>query len=420
MTTLSSDVAIAQSEQEWNFCVSLFYGADDIARQECPWLEPALFINAELGAYWKKILDGEDKLAAANDLNLSIELFGRGTQIPNVTRPEEYARAISNVYYLRQVAQELSDIARAVKDKDVSKVKQKIGKLDALAPACKARIFTPQEIDIEFRQKLVSGFPMVKTHLPSVDNIIGGLFGGELSILAAATSMGKSALAMQFARNVANDKERVLFFSLEMARMQLWARMACPLAGYSWIDVRAGKVDANGLQLIANESEKLQRQYGDYLLVQDEVRTLPEMHQLVAQYKPRLVIVDYLEEINWHDPSESKVDWYGKACRFMRNYFSRSIGAHTMVVHQVGRDVGRRKDKIPTLADLKWSSDLEQAADEVFFGHREDYWDRRATNLTKVPFELWVAKNRQGARTGCATLEYDLKQQWFSEYQVYP
>ena len=87
-----------------------------------------------------------------------------------------------------------------------------------------------------------------------------------------------------------------------------------------------------------------------------------------------------------------------------------------MLVHQIGRSAEMSDDKEPQLKDLRWSADLEQRADMVWLGYRQDMYKGMAPGQTSVPFQVNVAKNRQGSAGNQqkVILDYDLQKQTFS------
>jgi replicative DNA helicase len=388
----------------------------DVAKHECAWLDPNKFVDEDLGAFWKEVIDTGDSVAAAVHHNVTDRLLQAQSQVLLTTRPTPYAKEISQGTYFSDVYKIVLSMVREVGAGDYAKVSEWADKLGQISPVSSVDAYTTTDIDSEFQSMLKTSFPLVKTGLDTLDRSLGGLFGSEMSILSARPGVGKTAFATHVARNVAEAHNTVLFFSVEMSRTQLWGRMACPLAGISWTALRAGEVTQEQKDKVAAASRSLEAKYGDFLLIQDEVRTLEEMHQVVIRHKPMLVVVDHLDEIVWHNDNDSEVKWYGEAAKYIRQRFSRDVGCHTMLIHQLNRDVENRSDKRPKLSDLRGSGKLEQIADTVLMGYREDLYDECGVDYGySVPFELWVRKHRQGQVNVLVDLTYNLREQQFKD-----
>src|SRR3990167_555887 len=400
-----------QREYELQFAACVFGGGHDIALKECCWLEAGNFLDVRLGKFWGDVLLHGDPIRAANDGELTVELLKWVNRVPMVTRPDEYARKVAEMNYYREVIGGLTQIAQAVDHGDSADVISRIGQLQTYERKGSMQAYTAKDIGLEFRTLLTSNtFKKVLTHIQIVDQNLGGLFGNEQIILAGRPATGKTAIALQIARNVAEHGQTVLFLSLEMARGELWARLACGKAGLSWKDVRANCISPQQRIDLANASTILETNLGDRLLVQDEVWTLGEMHQIVARHKSDLVIVDRLDLINWPDPKEKEVVWLGKAARYLRNNIARKMHVPLLLIHQLNREVEKRQEKRPILADLRSSGELEAIADVVLMIYRDDYYSHDTTAKV-VQMELWARKNRQGAMNAKMALSYDLERQ---------
>jgi replicative DNA helicase len=414
VTSVREDLHIHKVANERNFCACVFSGGGQDAVDNCGWLSPDQFTDRKLAEFWAQVLQHEDALRAANDTGLTNELINYCTQAPTLARVDEYARLIAEDAYLMTVLSELSEIARDISNRDSTSVISKIDNLHAKPITHGKQGFTPEIIDSEFRQVIRDDSPSLMTRLPAIDNILGGLFGGELIVIASRPGMGKTQLVLQIGRVSAIEGKKVLFFSLEMQRVQLWARMACPLAGYEWKDVRAKRVDEEGLVKIEEASISLRRRLGSNFIVQDEEHSIFGIHQACVRYRPDLVIIDQLPDVIWHDPNEKKLHWYGKACKYFRHYIAKKLDAPLILVHQLSRKPEDRPDKRPQMADLRDSGEIEQRADVIGLGYRQDVYKGRAPGQHKVPFELVIEKNRQGNSKSTALLDYDLKAQWFA------
>jgi hypothetical protein len=189
--------------------------------------------------------------------------------------------------------------------------------------------------------------------------------------------------------------------------------MACPYANTTWREVRANEVSDATLKRLLEESDKLHDGFGDRLIIEDNVYTVNEMHNLCVDYQPDIVFIDQLPDIQWHNPHEEELIWFGKACKHIRQYIAKNLRCAVVLVHQLNRSVEQRKDKRPKLSDLRMSGEIEQRSDVVWMGYRDDYYDENPSTGSHVPFELWVMKNRQGISKVRSVLNYNLENQWF-------
>lgn len=415
MTTINAELARKQTQNEWYFSSCLISGSAGAAIRDCAWLEPKIFINKQLSTLWEKTLGGIDPLSVANDFagDFLTELLVRAARTPNLARPDEYARAISEASYGLGVVDNSTKIIKALSTKDYGLVRTLASDIGTATPGYSVATKGADQVGVEFNDVLKAGTAKhVLTRLP-LDNDLGGLFGSEMIILAARPAMGKTALSLQIAKNVALDGKKVLFFSLEMARVALWARMACGAAGYSWKDVRIGNVSDAARAEIKRKSDGFRKKFGNNFIIDDESRTVSAIHMATLQINPDLVIVDHLGEIDWHNPNDNEVVWLGEAIKYMRTNISRRMQIPTIVIHQLNREVDKRADMRPKLSDLRWSGEIEQRADVVLMMYREDYYDMNI-NQSTVPTEVWTRKNRQGVMNSLTMMAYDMGTQNFS------
>lgn len=244
--------------------------------------------------------------------------------------------------------------------------------------------------------------------------------GDGLFLLEDMTVTHNTAFVLQIARTVAFNKHRVLLFSLEMQRLQLWARMTVPASGLDWRDVRMDAIDDVDRQVLSDIADRLAESLTDkvtgesYLIIDDTPgATVFDIRRAVAFYKPDLVIIDQLPDLKWHVPNAKKVDWYGEAMQFFKVEIARKFHIPVIVVAQINRAVEARQDKRPMASDLRDSGEIEQKADIVLLGYREDIYEGRSPSQTVVPIEWDVAKHRQGSTCDRIIMDYDLEAQWF-------
>ena len=238
----------------------------------------------------------------------------------------------------------------------------------------------------------------LSTGFTKLDEMTGGLHAGELIILAARPSMGKTALALNIAQHVATRlNETVAVFSLEMSKESLLTRMLCCTARVDSQRFRAGYLNQD-------ERHKLQAAASQLveapLFIDDTAgASLMEMHaglrRLQQQRKLGLVVVDYLQLMSGRGRFENRNQEISTISRGMK-LLAKELNVPMLVLSQLSRAPETRQgDHRPQLSDLRESGSIEQDADLVAFIFREEVYKRDREDLRGLA-ELLVAKQRNG------------------------
>jgi replicative DNA helicase len=238
----------------------------------------------------------------------------------------------------------------------------------------------------------------ISTGFTKFDEYTGGLHGGELMILAARPSMGKTALALNMAQHVAMKlKQTVAIFSLEMSKESLLTRMLCATARVDSQRFRAG-------YLSPDERRKLNAAVNEIaeapLYIDDTAGLhLMDMHaklrRLQAERKLGLVVVDYLQLMSGRGRFENRNQEVSALSRGMK-LLSKELNVPMLVLSQLSRAPETRQgDHRPQLSDLRESGSIEQDADLVAFIFREEVYNRDREDLRGLA-ELIIAKQRNG------------------------
>jgi replicative DNA helicase len=238
-----------------------------------------------------------------------------------------------------------------------------------------------------------------------LDAITGGFQPGNLIIIAARPSMGKSALVTNMAENVALNHERprpVALFSLEMSEAELAQRFIASQASIKGDDLRKGRLkDESKWKRVL----KVASQYdASPLFVDDssdigilDVRAKARrLHQqTLARYGGLgLVIVDYLQLMRADTRVENRVQQVGEISRGLK-ILARELQVPVIALSQLSRGVESRTDKRPMLSDLRESGQIEQDADLVMFIYRDEYYNPESTDRPGEA-DLLIAKHRNG------------------------
>jgi len=239
----------------------------------------------------------------------------------------------------------------------------------------------------------------ISTGFAKLDELTGGLHGGDLVIVAGRPSMGKTALALNVAQHVAlRNKQTVAIFSLEMSKESLLTRMLCTAA-------RVDSQKFRGGYLSQEDRRKLNRALHELVQAPLYIDDTPGGHLMDMHAKLRrlqsegkhlgLVIVDYLQLMTAGGRFENRNQEVSALSRGMK-MLAKELNVPLMVVSQLSRAVETRQgDHRPQLSDLRESGSIEQDADVVAFIFREEIYHRDREDLKGLA-ELIVAKQRNG------------------------
>ncbi len=253
------------------------------------------------------------------------------------------------------------------------------------------------------------------TSFIDLDRMTSGLQKGELVIIAARPSMGKTAFAINLAQNAAVQHQAIVaVFSLEMSKESLLRRMLASQA----------RVDQQRLQkgfLGQEDHEKLQNALG--LLVESRIfiddsagGSLAEMRAKARRLKQNsggldLIVIDYLQLMSATIPGakkgyENRVQEVSAISRGLKA-MAKELEVPVVALSQLSRSNEKRDDKRPMLSDLRESGSIEQDADVVIFIHRESYYkrDENMTDAERAEAEIIIAKQRNGP-TGSVPLNF--------------
>jgi len=250
--------------------------------------------------------------------------------------------------------------------------------------------------------------PGIETGFKDLDNMLLGLHKADLIIIAARPSMGKTALALNIAHNVATkSKKRILIFSLEMPDTGLGMRLLSIDSRVDLKNLQAGQLSSEDWSAIAESSEKL----ANCDIIIDEsnninVREMRNKCRRISAEKPiDLIIIDYLQLMASEGKVESRQNEVEQISRQLKQ-LGREMDCPVIVMSQLSRAVEKRtgEGNRPMLSDLRDSGAIEQDADVVMLIYRADYYKSDQETKTNVS-EIIVAKHRNG-ETGSVYLTW--------------
>jgi replicative DNA helicase len=240
----------------------------------------------------------------------------------------------------------------------------------------------------------------LSTGFLKLDEMTGGLHPGELVILAARPSMGKTALALNVAQHVAmhpNEKQTVAVFSLEMSRESLLTRMICAGARVDQQKFRAGYLNQDERRRLAKTASELVQAplYIDDTSGTHMMDIHAKLRRLKAEHGLSLVVIDYLQLMSGRGRYENRNQEISTISRGLK-LLAKDLKVPMLVLSQLNRAPETRPgDHRPQLSDLRESGSIEQDADLVAFIFREEVYKQEDERLKGLA-ELLVAKQRNG------------------------
>lgn len=399
-------------------------------------LQPADFYRESHGVIYRAMLDlhahGDpvDALTLVEHLKQAGDLDGVGGRaaidllsgsVPAVGNVRQYAKIVRNNAMLRRLLHACYDIQQRVHSHEAPpRELVDLAERAILEVAHDDRRKDFQSIhDVLFAEldklerlsKEGTAVTGTASGFEDLDAITGGFQSGNLIILAARPSMGKSALMANFAEHAALDNDKaVALFSLEMSESELAQRFVASQASIKGDDLRKGRVPNQRWPKILAASARLAE---SPLFIDDS----SELSVLDVRAKARrlaqqqagglgLVLIDYLQLMRADGSVDNRVEQVGQISRGLKT-LARELDVPVIALSQLNRGVEQRTDKRPMLSDLRESGSIEQDADLVMFIYRDEYYhdDSEREGIA----DLLVAKHRNG---GLGTVELTFQKEY--------
>lgn len=260
--------------------------------------------------------------------------------------------------------------------------------------------------DLYKRKEEITGLP---TGFTELDKMTAGLHPGELLIVAARPSMGKTAFGLNITTHVSlRAKKTVAFFSLEMGKDSVMTRLLAGEARVGMGELRSGRIqDASWPRLIAAAGQLSEAP----LYIDDTAGISPyeiraRARRLKARHGLDLIVIDYLQMMSLKqkvDSREREVAEISKALKTL----AKELEVPVIALAQLNRSVDARGDRRPMISDLRESGSIEQDADVIMMLYRDDYYDKEDPEKAGHA-EVIIGKQRNGP-TGTVKLRFDGK-----------
>ena len=346
-------------------------------------------------------------------------LVSLADSVPSAANAVFYAKIVRDKAMIRDLITATSEICnRAYEDR---------GEAAEMLDEAEQKIFevTQQKIvghAVQLRDIMTKTFEMIDqrsgslvTGMPTgffeLDELTGGLQRGEMIVVAARPSMGKTALGLNIAEHVGADNgQAAAIFSMEMSAQALAERMLCGRGHIDSHQLRQGMLSQEDYSTLSNVTAGELSEAP--IFVDDSPGLTPlelraKARRLKLQHDIELVVVDYLQ-LMYTPGSESRQQEVSTISRHMKA-LARELNIPVVVMSQLNRSSEGREGHRPRMSDLRESGAIEQDADVVMLLHREDYYhsekDYEKTHLA----EVIIAKQRNGP-TG--TIELSWHPQW--------
>lgn len=341
--------------------------------------------------------------------------------VPSAANIKRYAEIVSDKKKLRDLLTASNDIADlAQKDSTVSaaerideasgimfKLSEGIAREDQ-EPVIVGSLLADVVESIEERFNRGGAIVGISTGLADLDKKTCGLMGGDLVIVAGRPSMGKTALALNIAENVAVDQGLVaLVFSMEMGKKQLVERSISSLGSVEMNRLRSGQMDDDSFTKMSVAVGKL---FECKLIVDDRpALTVAQMRSRARRVARKygavdLIVVDYIQlaqgdSVSKQGNREQEVSSISRGLKAIAKEFNVPV----IALSQLSRKVEERADKRPMLSDLRESGAIEQDADLILMMYRDEYY--KPESPMKGIAEIIIGKQRMG-ETGAVQVAF--------------
>ncbi|MBT1248122.1 MULTISPECIES: replicative DNA helicase [unclassified Thermosipho (in: thermotogales)] len=343
--------------------------------------------------------------------------------VPTSAHIETYAQIVRDKSILRSLISAASKVVEdATSDREVDDILDNAERLIfEIAESKTSRTYLPMNTILHqvfenletLRGKNKSGTLNVVTGIPTgykfLDEMTSGFHKSDLIILAARPSVGKTAFALNVAKNMALDFNiPVGIFSLEMSKEQLVQRLLGMEAFVELQKLRRGNITDEEWQRLLTATGKL---YKANIIVDDEANLNPrslraKARRMKKEYGIEVIFIDYLQLMSTKSYRENRQQEISEISRSLK-LLARELDIVIVALSQLSRAVEQREDKRPRLSDLRESGSIEQDADMVLFLYREEYYKKEKTTEPHIT-ELIIGKQRNGP-IGTVKLSFDPK-----------
>jgi replicative DNA helicase len=342
--------------------------------------------------------------------------------VPSAANLSYYLEKVKEKYLLRKLIQTCSGVIGQIYDFD--------GEVEALLDEVEKEVLRVNESRVQTGMKPIAGLVSdaiqtiehyfgrngelggLATGFADLDKMTDGLHGGEMIIIAARPSMGKTSLAMNIAEHVAVElKQPVGVFSLEMSAQSLILRMMCSLARVNLRSIREGFMSETDFPKLTSAAGRLS---ASKLFIDDTaglsiLQLRARARRMAQQHGIKLFVIDYLQLLNStarraQENRQQEIADISSGIKAL----AKELNVPIIVLAQLNREIEKDKNRKPRMSDLRESGSIEQDADLVGLLHKPDSEDEDAAAPVEsdgIPVNLVIAKQRNGP-TGDVNLTF--------------
>ena len=345
-------------------------------------------------------------------------------QTPSTANISTYAKIVAEKSLLRKVIQASGEFV----EKSYS---QEFENIDAFLDSMEARVFQLAEgkntsgltdaselvkLSLEkietlyANQMLVTG---VASGFNDLDELTAGFHPGELTIIAARPSMGKTAFSLNIAMHAAlRENRKVAYFSVEMGKEQVMVRMLASTARVRLGDLRIGKIDDQSWPRLINTAASISE---TGIFIDDTSGISPfdiraKCRRMKAKHGLDMIMIDYLQLMSMKQKFDSREREVSEISKLLKS-IAKELQVPVIALAQLNRGVEGRSDRRPMLSDLRESGSIEQDADVIMMLFREDYYDKNNPEIKGIA-ECIIGKQRNGPTD-------TVKMRWLPEYGIF-
>lgn len=378
-------------------------------------------INASKPADVITVYEQLQNLGKADEMGGLVYLNSLAQYVPSASNIRRYAEIVRERSILRKLVSAADEIAtnafnpqgKAV-DKILDEAEQKIFNIGEEGSRMKQGFQSMDSLVVELLDRVTemadnpNDITGIRTGFYEFDKMTSGLQAGDMIVLAARPSMGKTSLAINIAEHVAlNEGLPVAVFSMEMGASQLAVRIVGSIGRIDQGHLRTGKLTDEEWPRLTEAIEKL-RTISLHIdetpgLTTSELRA--NARRLARQYgKLGLIVVDYLQlmSVSTSMNDENRATAVGEISRGLK-MLAKELKCPVIALSQLSRGVESRTDKRPMMSDLRESGAIEQDADIIMFIYRDDYYDKNSKEPGVA--EVIISKHRNGP-TGTVKLAF--------------
>ena len=379
-------------------------------------------INASRPADVITVYEHLDGLGKAEELGGLAYLNSLAQYVPSAGNIRRYGEIVRERAILRKLVSASDEIATAAfntqgkpVDKILDEAEQKIFNIGEEGSRMKQGFQAMDGLVVQLLDHVqemadnpndITGVP---TGFPDLDRLTSGLQAGDLVVLAARPSMGKTSLAVNIAEHVAlHEGLPVAIFSMEMGASQLAVRIVGSIGRIDHMHLRSGKLTDQEWPRLTEAIEKL-RNVSLHIdetpgLTVSELRANARRLARQCGGKLGLIVVDYLQlmAVSSSMNGENRATAVGEISRGLK-MLAKELQCPVLALSQLSRGVESRNDKRPLMSDLRESGSIEQDSDLIMFIYRDDYYDKNSKQPGVA--ELIISKQRNGP-TGTVKLAF--------------